>query len=246
MELQYTRARLCLRAAEESEKQKLQNEKNIDKESITNILKAMQQYRTDCERRKVGYYDAFKNQASEEDFKANVARLEAAGIWDEIVDMLKNYQLPDNFEGKKEWIDLGTEFRRLIEPVDIANYYRHGRNDDAGSYMTKGRPRRYKFPQRWHEHNKRMMRFETISESCFWGEVEELRILSKKKSDNDEDMKQRIKTLEEKVLQWHQDQDKVLGKDVFLEKSTFTEWWNSLSPQHKSESCIRELFNGNI
>lgn len=101
----------------------------------------MEKYRTDCKRRKVGYYDAFKDQLNEKDFKANVARLELAGIWDETADMLKRYELPDSFEGSKDWIYLGTEFRRLSEPLDVANYYRHGRNDDAGRYLTRGRPR---------------------------------------------------------------------------------------------------------
>ncbi|MED6203495.1 Protein eds1L, partial [Stylosanthes scabra] len=61
--------------------------------------------------------------------------------------MLKRYELPDEFEGKKEWIELGTSFRRLVEPLDIANYYRHLKNEDTGPYMIKARPKRYRYTQ---------------------------------------------------------------------------------------------------
>lgn len=238
LKLQCTQAILSLHAALHFEKQKMENEKTIDKNSIDEYLCAIQEYKRDCELTKFGYYEAFKIQKSESDFKADVARLELAGIWDEIVDMVKRAELPDNFEGKKEWIELGTKFRRLLEPLDVANYYKHGRNDDAGSYLIKGRPRRYKFPQRWYEHDKRIKQFATISESCFWGEVEELKFISKKMCY--EDIKERIVKLEGQVLHWYKTD--VLEKDVFLENSTFTQWWRSLPKEHKLASCIKDLF----
>ncbi|KAL1811176.1 hypothetical protein ACET3Z_021241 [Daucus carota] len=233
-----TRAILSLYAALGFEKQKMKNEAEIEKEIIEKDLCAIQKYKMDCELSKVGYYDAFKMQNNESGFKADVARLELAGIWDEIVDMVKRGEFPDNFEGKKEWIELGTKFRRLLEPLDVANYYMQGRNDDAGSYLIKGRPRRYKFPQRWHEHDKRMVRYETISESCFLGEVEEIKFVSKKTCY--EDIKERIVKLEGQVLDWCNNE--VLDKDVILESSTFTQWWKSLPDEHKLASCIKHLF----
>lgn len=236
--MQHTQAILSLHAALDLEEEKLKNEGKIEKESIERYLSAIQEYKWDCELTKVGYYEAFKNQNNESDFHADVARLELAGVWDEIVDMVTRAELPDNFEVKKEWIELGTKFRRLLEPLDVANYYRHGRNDDAGSYLIKGRPRRYKFPQRWHEHDKRMMQFTTISESCFWGELEEIKFISKNMCY--EDMKERIVKLEGQVLDWYKNE--VLDKDVFLEKSTFTQWWRSLPDEHKLASCIKDLF----
>ncbi|KAL8115529.1 hypothetical protein AgCh_022143 [Apium graveolens] len=234
----HTQAILSLHAALDFEKQKMKNEEAIEKESIDKYLSAVEEYKRDCELTKVGCYEAFKIHNNESDFKADVARLELAGVWDEIVDMVKRGQLPDDFEVKKEWIELGTKFRRLLEPLDVANYYMQGRNDDAGSYLIKGRPRRYKFPQRWHEHEKRMMQYAAISESCFWGEVEEIKFISKKLGF--EAVKERIVKLEGHILDWYKNE--VVDKDVLLENSGLTQWWKSLPKEHKLASCIKDLF----
>ncbi|KAK1373587.1 hypothetical protein POM88_029780 [Heracleum sosnowskyi] len=145
----------------------------------------------DCEVRKVCRYDAFKIKANEDDFHAGVVSLQLGGIWNEIIKMLRMNQLPDEFEGNKEWIDLGTRHRRLDEPIAIGSYY-----------------------------------------------VEELMNLGKKKSSDV--LKERITSLERQILQSHE--AGVLEDGVFFDKSTFTEWWNTLPQQHKYESCIRGIF----
>ncbi|CAI9112494.1 OLC1v1012951C1 [Oldenlandia corymbosa var. corymbosa] len=226
-----SRARLSLRAAGELERQKMKNQVNIDgnKDIIRKGLNEIQAYQMKCEVRKVGYYDAFKLQKDVNDFNANVKRLELAGIWDETIEMLQRCELPDSFEGRKEWIELGTRFRRLVEPLDIANYYRHLKHEDTGPYMMRGRPKRYRFTQRWLEHAERIPP-NSISESCFWAEVEELKALPI------EDMKERLVSLEKQTLKWTSNGD--LSKDVFLEESTFAKWWKNLPAKHLSESCI--------
>ncbi|CAK9138677.1 unnamed protein product [Ilex paraguariensis] len=231
-----TRARLCLRAAGEMEKQKLKNQAKINsnKDNIEKGLKMIQDYQTECEVRKVGYYDAFKLQKYENDFFANVKRVELVGIWDEIIEMLKRYELPDGFEGQKDWIELGTRFRRLLEPLDIANYYRHLKNEDTGPYMIRARPKRYRFTQRWREHAERMAVGSSF-ESCFLADVEELR------TNPFEKVKEKIMSLDNQVYKWVC--DGVLGKDVFLDESTFTKWWKTLPPQHRSASCISNYIN---
>ncbi|GKG28235.1 EDS1L-like protein, partial [Tanacetum coccineum] len=80
----------------------------------------------------------FKIQKGNEDFEANVKRLELAGIWDEIVEMLKRYELPDRLDSNDNWIELGTKFRKLVEPLDIANYYRHSKDNDTGTNLSEG------------------------------------------------------------------------------------------------------------
>ncbi|KAL2244371.1 protein EDS1B [Sesamum indicum] len=226
-----SRARLCLRAAGELEKQKLENQKKIDsnKDTIKEALKKIQEYKMSCEIRKVGYYDAFKIQKENADFNGNVKRQELTGILDEIVEMIKRYELPDGFEGRKEWIELGTLFRRLVEPLDIANYYRHLMNESTGPYMVKARPKRYRFTQRWLEHAERTP-VGFSSETTFWAEVEELRVKPYAQ------VKDKVLRLEEQALTWVR--GGLLGKDVFLDESTFTKWWRTLPFDHRSGSCL--------
>ncbi|KAL5749695.1 hypothetical protein ACOSP7_024298 [Xanthoceras sorbifolium] len=230
-----TRARLCLCAAGELEKQKLRNQKKID-DKITHILKALEVlegYKTKCEAREVSYYDAFKASKDPDDFNANVRRLELAGIWDEIMEMLKKYDLPDGFEGRVEWVNLGTRYRRIVEPLDIANYYRHLKNEDTGPYMTKGRPRRYRRTQKWLEYAEPMRSIPCL-ESCFWAEVEEL-IQDQTSNPGDFNVVHgKVSHLARQVETWVN--TSVLGDDIFLENSTFVNWWKSLPPQLTSMS----------
>ena len=233
---------MCLRAAGELEKRKIGNKDSIDLKK-TDIEKAMkyllEDYQLNCGYRGLGCYDAFKLQESSKDFDANVKRLELAGIWDEIVEFLKRYELPDAFEGQSDWIDLGTRYRRLVEPLDIANYYRHLKNEDTGAYMDRGRPKRYRFTQRWFENAKRMPA-ESSWESCFWAKVEELRIKTSNAGGFAQvKVKEEVLKLEEQVQTWIKGGE--LGKDVFLEKSTFMKWWNTLPEEHKSKSCIKNV-----
>ncbi|CAO2826711.1 unnamed protein product [Amaranthus hypochondriacus] len=236
-----SRARLCLRAAGELEKQKARNQIKINsnKNRIKEVLGMLERYQSNCEVRKVGYYDAFKMQKLTEDFNNNIRRLELAGIWDEIIEMLKRNELPDEFEGQKEWIELGTKYRRLVEPLDIANYYRHLKNEDTGSYISKGRPSRYKYTQKWREQGEKVQA-DSMPESCFWAEVEELCIMTRN-TEFSEEIKERVLHLERKVSLWAQNE--LLGKDVFLNDSTFVQWWKRLPIQHRSISCIRDLFH---
>lgn len=209
----------------------MENQRRIDsnKDTIREALKKINEYKTSCEIRKIGYYDTFKIQKDITDFNANVKRQELSGIWDEIVEMIKRYELPDGFEGRKEWVELGTLFRRLMEPLDIANYYRHLMNEDTGPYMVKARPKRYKFTQKWREHAERMVAGGS-SETTFWAEVEEL----KAKPYNV--VRDEVLRLEQDLCAWVS--NGWMGKDVFLEGSTYTKWWKTLPLEHRSTSCI--------
>ncbi|KAE9587384.1 hypothetical protein Lal_00004843 [Lupinus albus] len=234
-----TRARLCLRAAGMLEKQKKKNEEKIDKEKALGSMKELEEYKATCEIQK-GYYDAFKVQKETRDFQANVKRLVLAGIWDEIIEMLKRYELPDEFEGNSEWVNLGTSFRRLVEPLDIANYYRHLKNEDTGPYMVKARPKRYRYTQRWVEHANRIP-IGASSESTFLAEVEELWSWSNNKKPF-EDIKEKVVKLEHDIKKWVEKGE--ITRDVFLKDSTFVKWWETLPEQHKAISCIA-TFIGN-
>ncbi|KAM1397880.1 hypothetical protein ACFX2I_015407 [Malus domestica] len=232
------KARLCLRAAGEFEKQKRRNQEKVGSkmEMIRKHLKVIEEYRALCEHT-VGYYDAFKIHKDKTDFKANLSRIELTGIWDEIIEMLKRYDLPDELEATKEWINLGTRFRRLVEPLDVANYYRHSKDEDTGPYMKKGRPKRYKCMQRWLEHEQKLQSG-SCGESCFWADVEELHKLSGNFAAVYGE-RERVLRVQEQVGKWIQ--DGLIGTDVLLKSSTFEKWWSKLPTDLKTETISRRM-----
>ncbi|CAN6717881.1 unnamed protein product [Malus baccata var. baccata] len=234
------KARLCLRAAGEFEKHKRRNQEKVSSkmEMIRKHLKVIEEYRALCEHT-VGYYDAFKIHKDKTDFKANLSRIELTGIWDEIIEMLKRYDLPDELEATKEWINLGTRFRRLVEPLDVANYYRHSKDEDTGPYMKTGRPKRYKCTQRWLEHDQKLQTG-SCGESCFWADVEELHKLSGNFAAVYGE-RERVLRVQEQVGKWIQ--DGLIGTDVLLKSSTFEKWWSKLPTDLKTETISR-LMNG--
>lgn len=210
MFLQTASAKWCLLAVEESEKRKKENENQIKKSMkkyksnkpeqkiIEDILEEIRKYKIKCDDGKTDYYEAFKRQEKEDDFVANVNRLEQAKIWDVVVEMVMRKDLPDEFEVWDDLVDLATEFRYLVEPLDIANYYRHLKGD---GYMAV-RPKRYKFSQRWYEHAN-VMKFEPVSESNFVAEVEELmKEVEEPKNKTLEKIKEELEILKKKVQNW--------------------------------------------
>ncbi|KAJ4851387.1 hypothetical protein Tsubulata_006707 [Turnera subulata] len=208
------KARLCLRAAAEFEKQKYSNKTKINEKTgeIKSGIKELEGYKKNCEASGVCFYDAFRASDNEADFHANVTRLNLAGIWDEIVELLKRSELPDEFEVLGDWVELGTSYRRITEPLDIANYYRHLKNEDTGPYMAKGRPKRYKCTERWRDHDLR--RPSELTGSCFWAQVEELHGRTGSPGSREE-----ITSLNEKLATWIQ--EKELGEDVRFKNSSF-------------------------
>ncbi|KAJ4949773.1 hypothetical protein NE237_000110 [Protea cynaroides] len=244
---------LSLIAARELEQKKQRNQERIDnnRETIEDALRKLEEYRDKGEMSEIGYYDAFKLQTEQEDYHANVTRLKLAGIWDEIIGLLRRYELPDEFECREEWVELGTRFRCLMEPLDIANYYRFSTDKDTGPYMkpedgSGPRPSRYRYPQRWLEHVNRKPT--GYIDSCFRFEVEDLRIrihTSNQKQNRDaafEKVKDRVLKLEEYVLQWVEEEK--LRRDLFFKKSTFVKWRWELPERHRMKSGIATLMGG--
>ncbi|KAK4749636.1 hypothetical protein SAY87_027085 [Trapa incisa] len=237
------RARLCLRAAREAENQKIANRKKIDdmRIPIEKTMKELEDYRESCEKRGVSYYDSFKLHKYEEDFLANVQRLELASMWNEIIEMLKKYQLPDGFEGDKTWVDMGTRYRRLTEPLDIANYYKNALYKETEKYLKPGsRPKRYPFTQRWYEYSY-MKHGGTSGESTFWAELEQLKITMTDKNTPFEDVKESVLELEKNLKRWYDKGE--IRKDTFLPESTLVNWWKTLPEEHRAASPIKDLIS---
>ena len=89
-----------------------------------------------------------------------------------------------------------SHYRLLVEPLDIANFYRLGKNENYGPYIKNGRPRRYKTLQKWLENAEntkkpQLQLFPTgtddpkllTQDSCLWAYVEDISSLMHKNVD---------------------------------------------------------------
>ncbi|GLJ13084.1 hypothetical protein SUGI_0204870 [Cryptomeria japonica] len=223
---QNIQAWLGLKAIEDN-KSKLTT--NMDKQSIKldemqDCMAELEWYKIICEDNLPGYYDCFKTHKSEKDLKANKNRLKLAAFWDRITELVEKEELPKDLQTQDKWINAGTEYRLLVEPLDIAHYYRLGKHEDSGHYIAHGRPRRYKLLQKWFEDKekkggmqskKRTQPATLTKDSCFWAHVEEVH------SKTDDELKCFIEQLKGMMDQFK------LSKDVVLDNNTFMNWWKN-------------------
>ncbi|KAJ7957056.1 Lipase-like PAD4 [Quillaja saponaria] len=132
----------------------------------------------------MGYYDSFKLRGtSKRDLHVNMNRYKLARFWNSVLEMLENNKLPYNFHKQAKWVNASQFYKLLVEPLDIAEYYRKGEHRSKGHYINHGRERRYEIFDRWwrdkhvgEEQNTRRTKFASLTQdTCFWARVEEAR-----------------------------------------------------------------------
>lgn len=133
----------------------------------------------------LGYYDCFKRRgASKKEFKVNMNRIKLSKFWNEVIAMLERNQLPYDFHKRSKWVNASQFYKLLVEPLDIAEYYRRGEHLRKGHYMMHGRERRYIIFDKWWKDRKvgddhtcklRSTFASLTQDSCFWARVEEAR-----------------------------------------------------------------------
>ncbi|KAK3435868.1 hypothetical protein EUGRSUZ_C00300 [Eucalyptus grandis] len=147
----------------------------------------------------LGYYDSFKNARERRD-------------GGHVVNEAEKKPHLSGTPVRTRWLYGGTNYRRIVEPLDITEHYKRGRKD----YIKRGRSRHYILLEKWLKTTSRKRRQRAGREdSCFWARVEEAirscRLLNSKGSP-DEDVMDLIK-------------DYAVSLDIFLEKSSYMQWW---------------------
>ncbi|KAK4426760.1 Lipase-like PAD4 [Sesamum alatum] len=145
-------------------------------------------YKTYCDRSddQLGYYDSFKRRgASKRDFKVNMNRLRLGCFWDDVIYKLEKNQLAHDFHKLPKYVNASQFYKLLVEPLEIAEYYRTGVHREKGHYVEHGREKRFKIFDRWwgdrkvgDEESKPRSKYASLTQdSCFWAKVEEARDL---------------------------------------------------------------------
>ncbi|KAI6705809.1 hypothetical protein NL676_008771 [Syzygium grande] len=181
-----------------------------------------------------GYYDSFKNAGERRDGGVDSYKTHLMDYWERVVKQAeKRPQLSGTqLRLRKRWLFAGTNYRRIVEPLAIAEYYKRGRKD----YINRGRSKHYILLEQWLKQeegradpsNSKSENIESrlTEDSCFWARVEEaIRLcisLDSGESPNKFERRKLIK-FEEYVMGLIN--NCAVSLDIFLEKSSYMQWW---------------------
>ncbi|XP_060672083.1 senescence-associated carboxylesterase 101-like [Ziziphus jujuba] len=182
---------------------------------------------------KTGYYDVYKKKLNEWDIKVEGFKKDLTNYW---IDMVKEVETKPQKEGaslRTRWLGAGTNYRRMVEPLDIAEYYK----ENKLNYETQGRSRHYIRLEEWlkeennSESNQNNSKKENVAsiltiDSCFWAKVEEAIVLCnllKTENFGVEQKKNKLKEFEKYL--WGLLKNYQVSSEIFLRGSSFMKWW---------------------
>jgi hypothetical protein len=260
------RAKDCLKMAKRLGRAPSLNSANlaIGLSKITPLRAQLEWYKSSCDKSsdQMGYYDSFKQRgASKKGSKVYMNCKKLGVFWDEVIKMLETEQLPHDFLKREKWINASHFYKLLVEPLDIAEYYRSGDQNKKGYYMTHGRARRYKIFDRWwrelksnyEENTKTRRKFASLTQdSCFWAHVEEAReLLESVRSERDP---RKISQIWENIHKFEEYAKRMIemkevSVDVLLKNSSYSLWVEEMGELkmhlHKF-SHVSSLLNGEV
>ncbi|KAI9388591.1 hypothetical protein POPTR_009G086100v4 [Populus trichocarpa] len=227
---------------ERHENRKAQQMKAIDPNEKLNIVKIrmanLEWYKKDCKAKGVGYYDSYKNLYFTRDGEVTKHKKVLFDYWKKFVEDLERKPQKEGAFMRETWLFAGTNYRRMVEPLDIAQYYRQtGKRD----YLTYGRSRHYILLEQWqkeqteklagppNDKKKQSVAGILTEDSCFWMNVEEALISCKLLKDETsstsekQSARESLNTFEQYVMD--QINNYAVSPEIFLEKSSFTKWW---------------------
>ncbi|XP_073157233.1 lipase-like PAD4 [Henckelia pumila] len=246
----YGDAKDCLlKARQLGCKRNLNNAKMaVNLAKITPLRAQIEWYKAFCDDsdEKLGYYDSFKlRSVSKRGSKVNMNRIRLGWFWDELIDMLQTNKLTHDFHKLPKYVNAAQFYKLLVEPLEIAEYYRNGEHKKKGHYIEHGRERRFKIFDKWwrdrkvgdEENNPRSKFASLTQDSCFWARVEEARDCIYEFRGETEKGNRTL--LLEKIEMFEQYASSLINQkevsaDVFAENSSynlFREEWKELKSQ---------------
>ncbi|XP_059452082.1 senescence-associated carboxylesterase 101-like isoform X2 [Corylus avellana] len=197
-------------------------------------------YKKFSEDEKIGYYDMFKNPYVSRNNTVERFKKSLTCYWIDMVDEKEKMPQRKGAAFATRFLFSGTNYRRMVEPLDIAEYYRDGETD----YIAKGRTKHYKLLKQWLDEDessasrpnnpkKQNLKGGLTEDSCFWAYVEEALIsvnaLSNGQySSNDMD-KHKRSLIQFDDYVWGMLKNYAVSPEIFLEKSSFMKWWKEYS-----------------
>ncbi|WJX37091.1 hypothetical protein P8452_24899 [Trifolium repens] len=192
-------------------------------------------YKKETKNQQIGYYDSYKNMSSPFDHNVIEFHRMLTNYWEKMVEEAEMKPQKDGAAFRTRWLYGGTTYRRMVEPLAIAKYYRE---DGSKDYVNKKRSKHFKQLEDWlMEDSKnatsdinstRKKNAEAILtiDSCFWAHVEEALLLCRelKTVKEKEETLKKLFEFEEYVYQLLKDY--AISPDIFLAQSSYIRWWN--------------------
>ncbi|XAR51819.1 Carboxylesterase [Bertholletia excelsa] len=181
-----------------------------------------------------GYYGTFRNMHNRP--REQIVRRKdiLAHYWKKKVMEADKMPQREGAFAQLRWLFGGTNYRRLAEPLDIAEWYGKGNRN-----YEEERSEHYKLLEKWEKEaklerqrgyaNERDRACSLTQDSCFWAKVEEVVITCKLLEGEEsslcdrEELVQELVRFENYVMGLIN--NKEVSAEIFLERSFFMEWW---------------------
>ncbi|KAJ8775313.1 hypothetical protein K2173_020317 [Erythroxylum novogranatense] len=215
----------------------------------------MGQYKMKYKRSDMGYYDIYKNMQFNVDIDIARYKKFLEIYWKDIVEKAEKVPYKVMARIRTGHLYAGTNYRRMVEPLDIAEFYREsGRRD----YEKNGRSKHYILLEKWaqddpdrdgtatnppSDEKKKKIADMLTEDSCFWAKVEEAIISCKLLKDSTSSDQEKQSSME--YLKWFEEyvmkqiNNYAVSTEIFLEQSSFMKtWWEEfqqvMEPTHSS------------
>ncbi|XVE83897.1 hypothetical protein DITRI_Ditri16bG0125200 [Diplodiscus trichospermus] len=216
----------------------LNKRKVFDPAKKLNVVKIkmahLEWYKKFCKDKDIGYYDRYKNNLFREDKDIVKHNKSLTNYWEEFV--AQTEKKPHKEPVRMRWLYAGATYRRMIEPLDIADYYRSGQRN----YISNGRSHHYIKMEQWLKEAEKQNGFSVntkkqnvdvtlTDDSCFWAHVEEARIWCKSLGNADASVAER-ESLRKNLIEFQhyvmeQINKSAVSSEIFLTNSSFMQWW---------------------
>ncbi|MBA0847579.1 hypothetical protein Goshw_020192, partial [Gossypium schwendimanii] len=227
--------------------------KAFDPAKKLNVIKIkmaeLEWYKKVAKANETGYYDCYKKQLSRRDRDVIKHKKFLTNYWKEVVAQNERKPQKQLVYLRSRWLYAGTTYRRMVEPLDIADYYRY----NGSNYVTNGRSHHYIKLEQWLEEEKqsrfwmdtKKQNVDVIltDDSCFWAHVEEARLWCKSLKTADVGMISERVCLRQKLMEFEvyvmeQIKKYAVSSEIFLKGSSFMQWWKEyemlIEPHHNS------------
>ncbi|PSR87609.1 Senescence-associated carboxylesterase, partial [Actinidia chinensis var. chinensis] len=183
-----------------------------------------------------GCYDVFKTEESKRREEIVKQKSILTLYWKKMVREVEKMPQKDGAFFITRWLYGGTNYRRMVEPLDIAEFYKKGKKD----YLA-GRSDHYKLLEQWVKDekpegrqsntNKRTRACSLTEDSCFWARVEEAIIWCKSLGDGETGPEDK-ELLAKNLVEFENYVMNLIGNygvspEIFLKQSSFMKWWEN-------------------